>query len=409
MENGRDVRILRELARRYAEVAARPIQEERRDLWRRHNSLERTRPLLYFRGGECWSEILAPQLECEDPFYRAHEGWFRRQLFLDEIGDDSVLEPWITQQAACVLPPHGPWGLEVKRRRTEDKHGTWIADPPIKSLNDVDRLVEVHHVIDEDATARCVQRLRDAVGDILTVNVDRGPAYQVWAADISTELGYLRGIEQVMYDMADDPDGLHRLLARMRDGILRVHQEAEDAGDWTLCNHENQAMSYARELADPAPNSAPVKRRDLWIFLAAQELALVSPEMHWEFMLAYQAPIMAKFGLSSYGCCEDLTNKIDIVKRIPNLRRIAVVPLADVRKSAERIGDAYVFSWRPNPSQMMCCGFDRDLIRKVIRDGMEASKGCHVDVTLKDVQTVENDPTRPREWVRLVREITDAY
>ncbi|HUU58724.1 MAG TPA: hypothetical protein VMZ50_04210, partial [Phycisphaerae bacterium] len=87
----------------------------------------------------------------------------------------------------------------------------------------------------------------------------------------------------------------------------------------------------------------------------------------------------------------------------------AVVPRADVRKSAEQIGADYVFSWRPNPSQMMCCGFDRELIRKVIHDGMEASKGCHVDITLKDVQTVENDPTRPREWVRLVREITDEY
>ncbi len=44
-----DVLILRELARRYAEVCAKPVQDERRDLWRRHNSRERTQALVYAR------------------------------------------------------------------------------------------------------------------------------------------------------------------------------------------------------------------------------------------------------------------------------------------------------------------------------------------------------------------------
>ena len=62
---------------------------------------------------------------------------------------------------------------------------------------------------------------RDAVGDLITINVDRGPAYRMWTGDLSTDLGYLRGIENFMLDMLDDPEGLHRLMAFMRDGILR--------------------------------------------------------------------------------------------------------------------------------------------------------------------------------------------
>jgi len=131
--------------------------------------------------------------------------------------------------------------------------------------------------------------------------------------------------------------------------------------------------------------------------------------MHDEFMYRYQMPILEHFGLVAYGCCEDLTNKIDMVRQLPNLRRIAVVPMADVAKSAELIGTDYVFSWRPNPADVMCCGFDRDRIRRIIREGMQAAKDCIVDITLKDVQTIEHEPWRLREWVRLVRDITDDY
>jgi hypothetical protein len=88
-----------------------------------------------------------------------------------------------------------------------------------------------------------------------------------------------------------------------------------------------------------------------------------------------------------------------------------VVPRADVPKSAEQIGDDYVCSWRPNPSQMICCGYDPDLIRQVVTDAMAAFKanGCHVDITLKDVQTVEHQPDNLRRWVELVRSISDRY
>ena len=42
--NGNDIRILRDLAKQYTEIASKPVQEERRDLWRGHFSLKKTRP-----------------------------------------------------------------------------------------------------------------------------------------------------------------------------------------------------------------------------------------------------------------------------------------------------------------------------------------------------------------------------
>ena len=47
-------------------------------------------------------------------------------------------------------------------------------------------------------------------------------------------------------------------------------------------------------------------------------------------------------------------------------------------------------------------------IRSILQRDLDACKGCHVDITLKDVQTVESDPDRVRQWVKLVRDIADG-
>lgn len=405
--NATDRNILRDLAEKYVEICHRDVQHERRELWRTHNSLKRTRPLIYVRAF-AWSEMPESQCKCEDPFLRRYEDFFRRMLFWETLNDDSIFEPWVTVNATCVTPKEGVWGLPVKWIRSDDPRGAKQLDPPIKKPEDARRMVKPHHVIDEEETARKVAKLHEVIGDIITINVDRGPAYRMWNGDISTQLIYLRGLDQVMWDMGDRPDWLHEVLAFMRDGILQTHEEAEKAGDWALCDHQNQAMPYAEELDDPASNSASVTRDKLWTFCASQETTLVGPEMFDEFMLQYQLPILEKFGLVAYGCCEDLTHKIDVLRQIPNLRRIAVAPAADVAKCAEQIGEDYVLSYRPSPADMVGYGFDPDRIRGILRSDLETCRECHVDITLKDVETVQGDPERVRRWVGIAREVIEG-
>jgi len=401
-----DVRILRDLAAKYMEICNTDAQDRRRKLWRRHNSLEPTRPLIYTRAF-AWSEMPESRCSCKDPFFQAHENFFRHALFWDTLGDDSIFEPWVTVRAACVTPPEGVWGLPVRWIQSDDPRGARRMDPPIRDPEDARRMIEPHHVIDEEETQRNVCKLHDAIGDIITINVDRAPAYRAWNGDISTLLVQLRGLDTVMMDMVERPDWLHGLLAFMRDGILRTHEEAEKAGDWTLSAHENQAMPYAEELEDPVPNGPGVARDNLWHFCASQELTLVGPSMFDEFMLQYQIPIMEKFGLVAYGCCEDLTLKIDVLRKVPNLRRIAVAPAADVSKCAEQIGRDYVLSYRPSPSDMVGWGFDPDRVRRILRKDLQACRDCHVDITLKDVETVQGDPTRVRRWVEITRRVLE--
>jgi hypothetical protein len=422
----KDIAILRDLAARYLEICHKDVQQTRRDLWRMHNSLQWTRPLIYVRAF-AWQEMPESRCQCEDPFYRHYENFFRQSLFRDTFDDDFIFEPWVTVNAAWVTPKEGIWGLPVEWTDSSEPRGARKWDPPLQEPKDIARLVKPHHVIDEEATARRAAKLHAAIGDLITISVDRAPAYRMWNGDISTHLAYLRGLEQVMWDMMDRPAWLHELLCFMRDGILRTHEEAEAAGDWTLCAHQNQAMPYAEELQDPAPNAVSpdgrfdnlrgdkvgnssevsVTRDKLWYFAAAQELTGVGPQMFDEFMLQYQLPIMKPFGLVAYGCCEDLTRKIDVLRQIPNLRRIAVSPMANVAQCAEQIGTDYILSYRPSPTDMVGYGFDIDRIRSIMRRDLKACKHCHVDITLKDVETVQGDPTRVRGWVRITRELIE--
>ena len=399
--NAHDTRVLRDLAGRYLDVCSRPVQETRRELWRRHNSLDETRPLIYTRAF-AWSEMEASRLLCEDPLARRYEDFFRNSLFWNGLGDDSIFEPWVTVRA--VYETEG-WGMVGDRRSSGVEGGAYKVDYPLKELSDIDRLTAPRHRIDEAATTRAAERLGNAIGDIITINVDRGPAWRMWTGDISTDLGHLRGIEHFMLDMSDNPEWLHRLVGFMSDGILRAHTEAEAAGDWGLSAHQNQAMPYALELDDPAANANGVRRERLWYFMAAQEFTGVSPAMHDEFLLRYQLPILREFGLVAYGCCEDLTHKIDMLRQIPNLRRIAVSPFADVARCAGQIGRDYVVSYRPSPADMVGYGFDPERIRATLTRDLAACRDCHVDITLKDVETVQHDPDRVRRWVELTREV----
>ncbi len=397
---------LRDLARRYVEICANDVQRERRRLWRRHNSLKPTRPLIYVRAF-AWREMPESQCVCEDPFLRGYEGFFRRHLLRDTFEDDSIFEPWVTLRAACQTPPGGIWGVPIRWiGRAPGMAG--VLDPPIREPEDAGKMVQARHVIDENATEERRSKLHEVMGDIIEINVDRGPIHQSWYADISTMLGQIRGLDQVMWDMMDRPDWLHEVLAFMRDGILKTHREAEQAADWGLCNHQNQAMSYAEELEDPRANIRGVSRERLWCFCASQEYAHVGPKLFWEFMLQYQLEIIRHFGLVAYGCCEDLTRMIPLLREhVPNLRRIAVSPMADVATCAEQIGSDYVISYRPSPSDMVGYGFDEERIRRILRRDLAVCRDKHVDITLKDVETVQEDPTRVPRWVRITREVID--
>lgn len=405
---------LRRLAERYMNFARQPVMNERRELWRDALSLRSPRvPVrLQFGMWNVWCrEFFTPQLQCDEPTYRQLETHLLVETFHAETGDDDVVEPWYR---VCSSRPHPAWGVEIWGALSSHTHagvagGAWKNDPFLKDWNDQDRLKPPAHAMDEADTQHRMGLLQEAVGDLLPLALDRGPVLINFNGDISTHLAELRGLEQVMLDMYEAPAQLHGLLAFMRDAILRNQQQAEDAGGFTLVLHENQMCHYTDSLPDPQPNVV-CQRKDLWGFMAAQEFALVSPAQHDEFLLQYQLPIMKPYGLVHYGCCEDLTGKIDILRQIPNLRSIAVSPMANLARCAEQIGQDYFVSWRPSPAEMVATEWNPERARRVLREGVTTLRAnrCAGCVLLKDIETVGGDPDRLRRFVALAREATLA-
>jgi hypothetical protein len=409
MNNQQDILVLRELASKYAEISAKPVQEERRRLWTAHNSLQPTRVpiLLTFGMHNIWCrEVFGDSaMECKDPFFREQERNLRQLLFHDTLGDDYILEPWLTLHASLKNKPENLWGVDaVTILPSEERAHHFSYKPVIRTWDQLNQLVIPHHLINERLSAENFERLSEAIGDIIAINFDRSPIFQSFFADISSQMAYLRGLEQMMVDMYDSPHELHQLAAFLRDGVLAAQAEGEQNGDWSLTSQENQQMCYCTELEKPRLNSGPRSRKELWCHISAQEFTLVSPAMHNEFLLQYQIPIAEKFGLVAYGCCENLTNKIELLRKIKNLRVIAITPTANVRRCADQIGQDYVFSWRPNPANMISCGFDEDQIGRLLRQGLDDAKGCRVHIHLKDVETVEGDLTRMPRWVQIARQ-----
>ena len=101
----------------------------------------------------------------------------------------------------------------------------------------------------------------------------------------------------------------------------------------------------------PRPSLDPdqVRFRDVFVAMESQEMTMVSPEMHETFIMKYEAEFLKPFALNGYGCCDDLTEKLDSVCALPQMKRISISPYADVPKCAGYLKGNFILSWKPGP------------------------------------------------------------
>ncbi|MCL2462423.1 MAG: hypothetical protein FWF44_07135 [Defluviitaleaceae bacterium] len=414
--NKNDISVLRELAKQTMEAASADIQDERRALWRDFNSLKTYRVPVYVLDPQgMWREVFSEkELQCEDGFFRGYENWMRLQLYHATFGDDYIIEPWLTVGAeyADDTPDWWTWGVHIEVERINETMAFHMPDPPILTPGDIRKLAAPKGVIDWEATRRRQNMLEEAVGDIIPVVLD---SYPPGVGGLSYILSYLLGPEKMLYQLYDQPEMVHEISAFISESSLKICDEADKQGMFSNCdstfggNPQIQAMPYCRELPEPGPRKA-VPMNQHWMYDCSQEFESVGPEMYNEFVLSYQIPVYEKFGLTAYGCCENLTGKIPYLKKLKNLRRVAVTPWADDEACARQLEDKYVVSWRPNPSEMVMNGFDPERIKRIIRRAKKIyeSYGCHWEINLKDFISVEHDRERLRNWVRAAREALEG-
>jgi hypothetical protein len=135
----------------------------------------------------------------------------------------------------------------------------------------------------------------------------------------------------------------------------------------------------------------------------AQIFTTVSPAMHNEFEIEYSIPWYKRFGLGYYGCCEPLHLKIDIVRRLPNVRKISISPWADVEVATAAIAGDYVVSRKPSPALLAPDTWNPGNVEADLKDTLDKCRrhGCPVEFILKDISTVRYQPQRLWEWARI--------
>ncbi len=412
-----DIGVLRALAARKARAAASAVNAERRARWLRHNGLGHTPPLVLAEiSGVMDETVPETSLQCADEWARGVERGLRAELYEHEVlKDDHVVEPWIACNWRVQATPYvDPSETSIHVPRRDDrKLGARRWDPPLTDLaRDFGKLRQRVFSVDREGTLAERDLLDEVFQGILPARI-RGAHW--WTFGMTWTVIDLIGLENLMLFMYDDPEGLHRLMRFLHDDHAAFASWLEREGLLTLNNGSDYTGSgsrgHCRELpapgfasAGPAAPSGPARTRDLWLLLESQETVGVGPRQFEEFIFPYQLDLAARFGLVYYGCCEPVHGRWDVLKRIPNLRSVSVSPWADEAVMAGALAGRYVYSRKPNPSQVSTGIFDESAIRSDLARTFTIAKDCDVEIIMKDVHTLRGHPGRLARWVQLARE-----
>ncbi len=410
MLNAKDVAIVRELAAEVARIAALPVQEEKRKLWRKLNALKPARPMVMIDPG-CWHELGADDelaLRCVDKECQGYEQRFRRQLYKwRHCPGDMVVESFVSVPKAAF---YSGFGLTVREKTLDSDPDNPVVshafENQLQSDDDLEkiRMPRIEH--DPAETERRLAVAHDFFDGLLEVRlVGSVPFPGLW-----DQIAEWMGMENALYALVDRPDFIHRLLARMMRGHMGVLKQMEEQG--LLCEPQEWVpfgMSSSGAYAEPTADYVPGKPRtkDLWTFGLAQPLAAVSPAMFKEFEVDYISPFCARFGKVYYGCCEPLDGKMAEVRLIPNVRKVSMSPWVDVERGAAAIGSDFVYSRKPNPAFLASDRFNPEQVREDLLATRKAceSHGCPLEFILKDVSTVRYEPERLAEWARIAMQV----
>lgn len=395
---------VRDLARQAAAFAAAPQNEAINRRWRAVNGRKRPdRPPVWCKPVGAWKEILpSTALRCTDRFLRSVETGLRMQLIKREIGDDTPFQNWYAVPVRFRVDPPNVWGMDIAHRRPEENGGAWLYDPPLKSLADMARLRLPVYTLDREATDRELAAAGELLGDILPVSLHAGPPL---GATLCNPAAELRGLTPLLLDMADNPESVHRLMAYLRDACLQSMDQVAATG--LLSPNHHEPMICSDPLGEPRADGT-LGYENLWCMADSQEFDPVSPAMWQEFLLDYQKPIFARFGRVAYGCCENLTRKIDGVLAIPNLGIFVCSAWTDLDKVVERVGDRVTIMWRQKATDVVHAAGEAGL-RRALRAGLDKLRGCHVQIVLRELQTLNGHLDRLHVWTRVAKEEAERF
>jgi len=408
----KDREILRGLAEEAANIGDLPIQSKRKKMWSDLNSLRETKPMIWI-DEVCWNEMdieRGLRLRTKSDFCQNIEKQLRQILYQwKNFQCDMVVDP-VLYSPLCI--DNSGIGIEIQENIIKaDKYNEVVShqyEQQIHHEDDIEkiRFPDISH--DESTSEEQYQAYKYIFDGVIQVEKRGLPGF--WFAPWDDIVRFV-GAQEALLALIAKPRFIHKLVSRLVEVYLHCLVRYEKLSLLSLNNTNvrvgSGACGFTRELPQSDFDPLHVRALDIWGCAAAQIFSSVSPAMHEEFALQYERRWLERFGLSYYGCCEPLHEKIDLLRSIPNLRKVSVSPWADIERAAEALSGNYVLSLKPNPSILAKDRFRPEEARNELKQKLQTARryGCRVEIVLKDISTVGHEPSRLSEWSEIAGEL----
>ncbi len=406
------IKTLRELAKTYYAYSQEECHQEKLKLHRSINDLNAIRPVVLLDEIP-WIEMNMNHeltLVWKDPVLRACEDYLRKKIFQYKyFPGDMVLKPYLPIRKIIL---EGDSGIQVKEDIIETEQGNNIVSheyhDQLATDTDVERIKLPEIAYNQEETMRRYQLVGGVLGDIIPIKI---VGYDYMSVTTWDDISMYRGVTPLLMDLIDKPEHTHKILRKLTDIALHRLKRFEELGLFETDPSSLHCTPITNSTLKPKEEKGPVTRKNIWGRGAAQILASVSGSMRDEFDIPYMQETVGQCGLVYYGCCEPLDKMIDIVEKIPNLRKISITPWADVDIAAEAIGNRYVLSSKPTPASVAVPTLNENALRKELGRILDASKrnGCHTDIVLKDISTASHNPKNIIRWEQIAMEMVQSY
>ena len=397
-----------------------------------------------------WQQILPEEtFGHKDGLARVIEVHLRHHLWrAAHIPDDTPHNPALVLGALPPMAPDELWGVPLAFDSTGIAGGAYKPRPPLADPADIKKLRPPQFRYDEDAIRRQTEQVRDLIGDVLPLvfrcdALHNGPFE--WAVR-------LRGMDNLLLDCYDRPEWLHELMGFLSRAMVDYHRARAAAGfvhsptesalhsPWDDYNAPSRAVPYSpsprveRRPGGEAPSSFPPSLRGKggrgdrkpspfppslrgkggrgdrkpspfppsprvergsggevsWGYLHAQSAASYGPKTYAEFVQPYNVPIAELYSRVYYHGCEDLTQKVEIIRDLPNLREFHVSPWSQVAPIAAALPDNVVMEVHSHPTNVLFI-WDEAQMREELKGLIDGAGDHPLNLKLCDIQTINAD------------------
>lgn len=402
-----DREILRTLAAKYMTYALSDDNNNNRELWRALNDMRMQKPMVTIHQIP-WHEMdVDGFLTCQvkEPYFRGIEWNLRMEIYKwEHMRADMVINPYI------ILPrPITNTGFGIETHRLDNGSGghalSHLFEDQLTEMEDVLKIRTPSVTLDEEKAEEILAAAHEIFDGIAPVQ---------WGgimlhSGLWDSITFWKGVESCYIDLLDQPELIHAILERFTDAFISQIQQINNLGIYDVNGHLCHCSHTFSDRA-PGSNGDPnhATSYDGWTYSMAQLFTSVSPAINREFEVPYMSKIFSYFGAVYYGCCERLDDRLDVIDMMPNIRKISCSPWSDREHFAAVLPKKYIMSNKPNPSYLAGSVFDEDVIRKDFRRTIAAAKanGLGLELLLKDISTVENDPRRLWRWSEIAMEET---